>query len=322
VTGNTEYQEREVEFANGEVDLAGTLLQPKSSSPVPAVVLIHGAGPEQRNGSGNMLRDAAVQFASHGIAALIYDKRGNGASGGDWTKADFAELANDAISAIKYLLARPGINPSCVGVWGFSQGGFIAPIVTVHSPGVAFMIIVSGAAVTPEKQELARVAQHMRADNFPEDDIVEAVEAMRQVNSFVRTDLGWADLAVRYEAAVNRKVGWLSYLGGPLAPKGHWYWTWWRQVMDFEPLLACKQIKCPVLILLGELDRTVPVVESVSLYKEAFGCAKNPDFTIKVFPRANHGLRLAKTGGRSEYGSMHEYVQGYFEIMIDWISQL
>ena len=319
---STEYQEMEVEFANGEINLAGTLLQPSSSSPVPAVVLIHGAGPEKRNGSGNMLRDAAVQFASHGIAALIYDKRGNGASGGDWTKADFDDLADDASSGIKYLQAWPVINPSRVGVWGFSQGGFIAPLVAARSSAAAFTIIVSGAAVTPEQQELARVAQHMRADNFSEDDILEAVEAMRQVNACARTGLGWENLNVRYEAAVNRKVGWLPYLGGPLAPKGHWYWTWWRQVMDFDPLLACKQIKSPVLILLGELDCTVPVIESISLYKEAIGSSKNPNFVIKVFPRANHGLRLARTGGHSEYGGTQEYVQGYFEKMIEWILQL
>jgi pimeloyl-ACP methyl ester carboxylesterase len=209
-----------------------------------------------------------------------------------------------------------------VGVWGFSQGGFIAPLVAERCSPVAFTILVSGAAVTPEKQELARVAQHLRADNFSEDDIMEAVEAMQQVNSYARTGLGWEDLRARYEDAVNRKVGWLSYLGGPLAPTEHWYWPWWRQVMDFEPLLACKQIKNPVLILLGELDCTVPVLESISLYKEAFGCANNPNFMIKVFPRANHGLRLAKTGGRSEYGGIQEYVQGYFEIMIEWILQL
>jgi dipeptidyl aminopeptidase/acylaminoacyl peptidase len=319
---NPEYQEKEVAFTNGEVHLAGTLFQPSCSSPVPGVVLIHGAGPEKRSGSGNMLRDAAVQFASHRIAALIYDKRGNGASTGDWTKAGFAELADDAGCAIKYLQTLPAIDRDCVGVWGFSQGGFIAPRVAASDPGVAFTIIVSGAAVTPEKQELARVARHMGADNFSQDDIDEALDAMRQVNSFARTGQGWADLAARYAAAVDRKVAWLFYLGGPLAPRGHWYWKWWPQVMDFNPLLACAQIKSPVLILLGQLDCTVPVEESISLYKQVFAAAKNPAFMVKVFPHANHGLRLARSGGRSEYGTTREYVPGYFETMIAWILEL
>jgi uncharacterized protein len=113
----------EVRIANAEVDLAGTLLQPSCSSPVPAVVLIHGAGPEKRNGAGNMLRDAAVQFASHGIAALIYDKRGNGNSSGDWTKANFTDLADDALAGVGFLQTRADINPGCVGVWDLVKVG-------------------------------------------------------------------------------------------------------------------------------------------------------------------------------------------------------
>jgi uncharacterized protein len=319
---NSEYQEIEVRFANGEIDLAGTLLQPSCSSPVPAVVLIHGAGPEKRDGAGNMLRDAAVQFASHGIAALIYDKRGNGDSSGDWINADFNDLADDAIAGVRFLQTQAGIYPGCVGVWGFSQGGFIAPLATARSSRVAFTIIVSGTAVTPELQELARVVQHMRADNFSENEIVEAVEAMRQVNRYARSGQGWESLSSRYQEALARKVGWLPYLGGPLAPKGHWYWTWWRNVMDFDPIVICKQIKGPVLILFGELDRTVPVNDSIPLYKEVFARSGNSNCTIKVFPSANHGLRLAKTGGRSEYGGIQEYVPGYFETLVTWVTQL
>jgi uncharacterized protein len=319
---NSEYQEIEVRFANSEINLAGTLLRPSCTSPVPAVVLIHGAGPEKRDGAGNMLRDAAVQFATHGIAALIYDKRGNGDSTGDWTKADFTDLADDALAGVRFLQTQTGIYSSRVGVWGFSQGGFIAPLAASRSSGVAFTIIVSGAAVTPELQELARVAQHMHADNFSEEEIVEAVAAMRQVNTYAQTGLGWDDLANRYKEAVNRKVGWLPYLGGSLAPKGHWYWTWWRQVMDFDPIPLCKQIKGPVLILLGELDRTVPVADSIRLYKDAFTRSGNYNCTIKVFPSANHGLRLAKTGSRSEYGRIQGYVPGYFGTLIAWVMQL
>jgi dipeptidyl aminopeptidase/acylaminoacyl peptidase len=318
----TQYQEIEVQFANGEIHLAGMLLQPQCPALVPAVILIHGSGPEQRNGASNMLRDAAVQFALRGIAALIYDKRGNGSSSGDWTHANFDDLAADAIAGVKFLQEQPGIDPGRVGVWGFSQGGFIAPLVAAGSSDVAFTIIISGAAVTPERQELARVTQHMCADGFSEEDIAEGVTAMQQANSYTRTGNGWETLEACYQEAVNRHVKWLPYLGGHLAPKDHWYWAWWREVMDFNPLVAHRQVKVPVLIILGERDRTVPVVESIPLFQQAFASAGNPNLTIKVLPQANHGLRQAKTGGRIENGSAQDYVPGYFETVLEWISAL
>jgi uncharacterized protein len=318
----TQYQEIEVQYDNGEIHLAGTLLLPQSQSNSRAVVLIHGSGPEQRNGACNMLRDAAVQFASHGIATLIYDKRGNGGSSGDWTRANFGDLAADAIAGVKFLRTWPGIDPGRVGVWGFSQGGFIAPLAAARSPEVAFAILVSAAAVTPEQQELARVAQHMGADGFPEDGIAAGVAAMQQVNAYTRTGHGWEALAASYQEAVDRHEKWLAYLGGPLAPKEHWYWGWWREVMDYDPLEACRKIKVPVLVILGERDRTVPVAESIRLYRQVFAADSNPNLTIKLVPHANHGLRLAPTGGRSEYGQSLEYASGYFETVLDWVSRL
>jgi dipeptidyl aminopeptidase/acylaminoacyl peptidase len=92
--------------------------------------------------------------------------------------------------------------------------------------------------------------------------------------------------------------------------------------MDFDPLVFCKQVTCPVMIVLGELDRTVPIVESTPLYEQVFDHKDNPNLTMNIFPSANHGLRLAKTGSRIEYGSIQEYVPGYFEIMVEWVSQL
>lgn len=93
-------QEHFVEFSNGEVKLAGSLLLPRSEAPVFAVVFVHGAGHNTRN----QHREIGEYFASQGIAALIYDKRGTGKSGGVYESSPpYENLVNDALAAVALL---------------------------------------------------------------------------------------------------------------------------------------------------------------------------------------------------------------------------
>ena len=77
------FEEHSVEFHNQAVKIAGSLLLPESETPVPAVVFVHGAGRQTRE----QYREVGEYFASHGIAALIYDKRGTGRSAGAYEEA-------------------------------------------------------------------------------------------------------------------------------------------------------------------------------------------------------------------------------------------
>jgi len=103
---------------------SGTLLIPQQTKPSPAIIFVQGAGPDARSASQFLAQD----FATHGVAALIYDKRGAGASTGDWKHASFEDLAGDVQAAIGFLKRRPDINPHQIGLMGSSQGGWIAPI--------------------------------------------------------------------------------------------------------------------------------------------------------------------------------------------------
>jgi uncharacterized protein len=105
-------RDAEVAFANGEVRLAGTLLLPRADKPIPAVVFVHGAAYHER---GDNLEEAEY-FARHGIAALVYDKRGCGASTGDWTTASQFDLAEDALTGVRLLTERPEIDSRHIGL--------------------------------------------------------------------------------------------------------------------------------------------------------------------------------------------------------------
>lgn len=105
-------KEDQVQFKNGDVVLAGTLLTPLTSGVHPAVVILHGSGPNK--GSG--YRVYAEQFVRAGIATLLYDKRGSGKSTGNWRYRTLDDLTGDALAAVAYLKSRPEINPQQIGL--------------------------------------------------------------------------------------------------------------------------------------------------------------------------------------------------------------
>jgi hypothetical protein len=137
------FEEHRVEFYNHDVKLSGSLLLPRSEVPGPAVVFVHGAGRQTRE----PYREAGEYFESQGIAALIYDKRGVGESGGTYeSHRPYENLANDALSAIAFLKQRREIAPAQIGIWGLSQGTEISAAAASRSEDIQFVVGV-GAEV-------------------------------------------------------------------------------------------------------------------------------------------------------------------------------
>lgn len=144
----------EVSFGSAGVTLAGTLFRPEH--PVAAVVVVHGSGQEKR-----MSRFAAL-LAKDGIAALTYDKRGVGQSGGVYVgpevgsnnvdHANLALLAADANAAVGVLSARLSADPRPVGLLGYSQAGWVIPIAAQKNRAVKFMVLFSGPVATTREQ--------------------------------------------------------------------------------------------------------------------------------------------------------------------------
>ena len=156
------YSEVPVRYASGEVSIAGSLLLPAAAGPHPAVVMIHGSGAVTRD----TLRPFADHFARNGVAVLITDKRGTGASTGRWARATFDDLADDALAGVQYLRSRTDIQASAIGLHGMSLGGWVAPLAAVKSRDVAFVIVESAPVMTPREHERLRVETTMRAESW------------------------------------------------------------------------------------------------------------------------------------------------------------
>ena len=171
------YREEEVEFANGDVKLSGTLMVPTKSGKHPAVVITHGSMPNERTA----YRSVGRNFAEAGIAALIYDKRGSGRSTGNTRAASMEDLADDAIAGVRMLKGRTDVDAIRIGVMGHSQGGWIAPLAAVRSRDVAFVVATGVAAVTPAEQSIYHRAGVMRSLGMSDDEIEHASRLRRKL---------------------------------------------------------------------------------------------------------------------------------------------
>ena len=282
---DSRFEEYSVEFHNQDVKLAGSLLLPRSEGPVPAVVFVHGAGRQTRE----PYREAGGHFASQGIAALIYDKRGMGQSGGAYeSREPYENLVNDALSAVVFLKKRREIEKSQIGIWGLSQGAYISAAAASRSADIKF-IIAAGASVADGTQFYYR-------DNLFRKyglsgtlrDVAEKVQLCQDSLPHISPDgFGISSLMPR------------SY-----PPPEEYVHPAWSHVHQ------------PVLAVWGQLDQHQPVGESVLGLKNSLAHANNRKWTIIILPRAKHSLGISDTGAIAE--KWRGYPPGALKTMTDW----
>ena len=205
------FRTEDVAYESGDVHIGGTLLVPLGRGPFPAVVMIHGSGPATRAS----LLPFAASFARHGVAVLVPDKRGVGASTGDWVRATFDDLSADAVAGVDWLTTRQDIDPRRIGLHGQSLGGWVAPLAASRSARVSFVIVEAAPSVSPAEHERWRVEQQMRADGVHPALMSRALAFMDRKAEVGRSGEGWDGL--EREAQQARREGWAACISIPRA---------------------------------------------------------------------------------------------------------
>lgn len=284
-----------VRFNSDSITLAGDLLVPKGNPPFPAVVIIEGSTTEGR--SLWTYRSIGDLFARTGVAALIYDKRGTGASNGDFKSATFEDLSRDASRALEYLRSRDEIDSDKVGLFGISQGGWIAPLVAVRSQHAAFAILLGGPAVSIWDQELDRVEYSMRAgslgenepDSFSESQIEDALAHTRLAFDVAQHPDRWS----QWEASAKnaRTAPWAPYVALDSSLGELQEWLAYR----YDPAETLRHLTIPTLAIFGGNDVLVPPAENVRRMEHYLQEANNRDGTILVIPGVGHDFFTGAT---------------------------
>ena len=282
------YRVEDVRYRSDQLTLAADLLLPARSIRVPGAVIIQGSGTSDR--TNRWARDIAEALVHRGVAVLLTDKRGSGASEGDWRTANFNDLASDALAGVQLLRKHPEIDPNRVGLVGLSQGGWVAPLAAARTDEVAFVIDISGATVTFAEQTFSEMANTARRAGLKEDQVQEVLDLNRTAAEYLTTG-NWE----RYEGARARGLQseWRQVAEGfPESPDLP-IWTFLRSVANYNPLPYWLQLTEPILVLYGELDEqdNVPVQESVRRLEFAFRSVGKRNYQIVVIPGVGHSLR-------------------------------
>ncbi|MEJ2287730.1 MAG: alpha/beta fold hydrolase, partial [Deinococcales bacterium] len=257
---------RPLNVRNGPVVLSGTLLLPSGPGPFPAVVLLPGRGASARDQAA---ADARL-FATHGIAAYAYDKRGAGGSTGDWRSSlALNDEVGDAVAAVAAVRRQPGIDPSRVGVWGLGQGAWLAPFVGEHAD-VAVLILLNSSAAPLGQEEVWNAGDAVRARGYSP---TAADAAMRAVRLLVSTRPVLAALLP------HDQLGFL------------------KDVPASNPADALHRAKAPALLVYDDLNPRAAGAKATAQMLRAAQNRDQPLDHVAVLARHNARADGAGTGG-------------------------
>ncbi len=317
------YRDEDVFYENQvqNVTLAATLTIPQGKGPFPAVVLITGSGPQDRDESLLGHKPFLVlsdYLTRHGIAVLRADDRGTAKSTGNFATATTADFATDTEAGIAYLKTRPEINPHKIGLVGHSEGGEIAPMIAARNPDVAFIVMMAGPGVPGDQILPAQVEAIDLASGKSAEEAAKDAAQERDVLKLIETE---KDNAVLEKEIKQKLAGQASdaEIGAQMKMMSS---PWFRFFISYDPSTDLRKVSCPVLAIIGEKDTQVPPKQNIPAIRAALEQGGNKQFEVDELSGLNHLFQTAKTGAPSEYAQIEETISPVaLEKMATWISK-
>ena len=338
------YDEQDIEFASGDVTLAGTITLPPGDASVPGLLLITGSGAQDRN-EEILGHKPFLVIADHltraGYAVLRVDDRGVGGSTGSDELATFDDLLGDVLAGVARLREHPRVDPDRVGLLGHSQGGFLAPAAALAADGdVAFTILMAGPAVDgfsvllAQNERAIEVAMRTATPDVSEEEISAVVAsqvaflealfplleaedhdgARALVRERIETELAALPAEQRPDEATLEEMI-RANQAGVVAPA-------FRAFLVFDPQPSLRTLTVPTLALFGGLDVQVPAEQNELPMREALAAAGNPDATVITIPGVNHLMQPAVTGSVDEYGAIETTIEpAVLEMITQWLTE-
>jgi pimeloyl-ACP methyl ester carboxylesterase len=314
------YYTEDVHFVNknGNFVLAGTLSMPNRTGVLPAVILITGSGPQNRDeeivGHKPFLV-IADYLTRNGIAVLRCDDRGTYESKGDFKSATSMDFSTDVEAALDFLLSRKEIDKNKIGLIGHSEGGMIAPMVAVRRKEVDFIVLLAGPGISGKQILLSQEVLIERALGQNEDVIkhltsvsnaaYELVAGSQNPDTLKEELTAYFSGRLKADAMYARTVG--SNQGQFIASQVNQLATpWMKYFIQYDPAPTLERVKCPVLALDGSKDLQVPPEIDLAAIKTALQKGGNKDVTTIELPNLNHLFQECKTGSPAEYATIEQ----------------
>lgn len=277
---------------------------PKGSGPFPAVVLVHGSGPNDRDetiGPNKPFKDLAWGLATQGIAVLRYEKRTKQCPAqmiqSMATLTVNEEVVNDAVAAAEYLRSVRGIDPNRILVLGHSLGGIVAPRIAARDPRLAGLILLAASSRNLADLMLEQNEYLASLDGTVSPDEAQALAELRKQVERIK--------------ALDIKEG-EAILGAARA--------YWADILTYDPVATARALAVPMLILQGERDYQVTMADFAAWQA---GLGQRADVQFKSYPGLNHLFMPGSgTPNPSEYDVAGNVAREVVNDIAAWVSHL
>jgi len=265
-----------------------------------ALVALHGAGEGTRDSP--LLRHLHELLPPHGIGVVTFDRRGEGESTGDATRGRFDLQADDALAVLRALDAER------VGLAGYSQGGWVAPIAATLSDDVAFLVLVASIGVTPSEQMMVACERQLRLAGYGDDVVERALGLRRRFERWIHSQAPEPDEALADDLWAAIDEPWAGKLWLPPTLLDEEGVRLWIEEMDFDPRPIFASVRVPTLSFYGADDSWAPVEASA----EAWKAARGDEVDVVVVPGAEHDMTLPDGSFAAEYEQK----------LVEWLTRL
>ncbi len=324
------YTSKEVKFRNDRagITLAGTLTYPKNKTNCPAVILLTGSGPQDRDETileqKPFLR-IADYLSSKGVAVLRFDDRGTALSEGDFKNATVYDFVTDALSAFRFLSGEEGIDKNRIGFIGHSEGANLGLMAAAENKMVAFTAMLGGISIPGDTLLRLQAYSMAKASGMSEPDLVKDNRMRNRIFNIIKNepdqDQVSKDIAVVIDEEMSnipesdRKKAADAFIQSSLSP-------WMRAFLAYDPAPYFRSVNCPVLVLYGNKDLQAPAPENTEALKKIISGKNN--FTLRVLPGLNHMFQDAQTGLVSEYYNLEKPMMNDEMLLVlqDWITSI
>ena len=322
------YYSEEIIFKNNKagITLAGTLTLPEKEGKFPAVVLISGSGPQNRD-EELMGHKPFLVLADHltrqGLAVLRYDDRGTAASEGNFARATTYDLADDAAAAFDYLQSRKEIDTNKTGLIGHSEGGIIAPLLASENTAIRFVVLMAGPSLRGDQLLLLQKEKIETAMGAPAAKVKSNREIFAGIYAMIiENKLQGKALSSTIDAHLQKNYDQLLPTAQRQQAVKQITNPWMLVMIRLDPAVYLKKLNCPTLALYGSKDLQVPAKENIETLKKIKLQTGKNNIDIVELNNLNHLFQECENGLVSEYGKIEQTISPVaLESISMWLKQ-
>jgi len=313
-TPDKPYSVENMTIKSKDVVLVADYYKQKANGKFPAIVLLHGSS---TNLKSDYLYDADY-FAKQGFEVLIFDKRGNGESTGEYFTSGYDEIIDDAIACLEFLSKKESVDKSKIGLWGYSQGAMLLPRIASKTDIPMFLIAKSPEITSVT--EAAAFSDSLRVVNLNGSNLNGqiAAESHREVERMIRNGEDYKSIEEFIHQNAQKypfmnQTGLHDRININEREFNGFYWK--GRTENFYSYW--KNLNLPTLVLFGERDSFVDAKRNTSILKNL----NNENIEIILFPKANHVLKKSFDPAVDTEFDFPRLTEGYSEKVEKWIEK-